>query len=157
MLNSEDINSSFNYPSSKGKVMVVDTDYSTSNYPPDNDCEFCPIFPIYNRSNPPFSATSSGGSGSPEDAWSTPAQRGRHFPSHLPAAKPSYLYTNNSFNNSSSSFYSRPSTPVNFSVGDASKIKTAVAGSGADSWESRREAMEMLTDRYRDSIKVKDN
>jgi len=143
-LNTADIKSSFEY-SSKAQLMVLTTDYSTSNYPPDDD------------------STSSGGSGSPQDAWSTPAQRGRHFPSHMGAPDNSaYPYSPGPFSGSSASFYSSPGTPgisaINVPVDpSANKSQALAQGTGADSWDSRLEAVEILTKRYRDSIEARDH
>jgi len=136
MFNSEEIQSSLN-PKSQG------TDYETANYPPEHD------------------STSSGGSGSPEDAWSKSAQRGKHFPAHLIGVPPNSPTTIHSPDpaypftplNSSGLPVTSPSTPVPAipAVPPSSDL-----GSDADSWESRNEALQRLNQRYRDNNDTKD-
>lgn len=150
MFNSEDIKSSL-------KLDYQGSDYETANYPPDHDCNSSSSSISPPTSNPTL-ATSSGGSGSPEDAWSKAAQRGKHFPTHLTAISqhsPSSTitaYSPDPYNpvypftpiNSSGLPITSPSTPV-------PTIPTTAPtdlGSDPDSWESRGEALKRLNERY---------
>lgn len=159
MFNSEDIQSSLS-PKSRA------TDYETANYPPEHDCNSFSS-PSLDPSNPCSSpATSSGGSGSPEDAWSKSAQRGKHFPAHLTAVpqnsasstttiyspdpySPAYPFTPL---NSSGLPITSPSTPVPA----IPETSPADLGSDPDSWETRNEALQRLNQRYRDTTDAKD-
>jgi len=137
MFNSEDIQSSLK---PKG------SDYDTANYPPEHD------------------STSSGGSGSPEDAWSKSAQRGKHFPAHLTDLPPNSQTSTSSPDpyspgyaltplNSSGLPITSPSTPVPTIPTTA---PSSDLGSDPDSWESRKEALQRLNQRYRDNSETKD-
>jgi len=138
MFNSEDIQSSLSLKS-KG------TDYETANYPPEHD------------------STSSGGSGSPEDAWSKSAQRGKHFPAHLTTTPNSASSTTAVYSPDSPVY---PFTPLNSSGLPITSPSTPVPtipttppadlGSDPDSWESRNEALQRLNQRYRDAAETKD-
>ena len=58
--------------------MSRNTNYETSNYPPNNDCQFVPIFlrcMMYALTR--LAATSSGGYGSSKNAYADSIQRGR--------------------------------------------------------------------------------
>lgn len=149
MFNSEEIQSSLN-PKSQA------TDYETANYPPEHDCNL--FFPPCSTDPSSFDpATSSGGSGSPEDAWSKSAQRGKHFPAHLASPNtaihspdahgPVYNFTPL---NSSGLPLTSPSTPVPTIPTTA---PSSDVGSDPDSWESRNEALQRLNQRYRDNTK----
>jgi len=132
MLNSEDIKSS-----------LKATDYETANYPPEHD------------------STSSGGSGSPEDAWSKSAQRGKHFPTHLTGIPPNSASSTTAIYSPDPYSPARPFTPLNSSGLPITSPSTPVPaipatapadpGSDPDSWETKNEALQRLNQRYRDS------
>ncbi|KAF9650228.1 hypothetical protein BDM02DRAFT_3112476 [Thelephora ganbajun] len=142
MFNSEEIQSSLN-------LKFQGTDYETANYPPEHD------------------STSSGGSGSPEDAWSKSAQRGKHFPAHLTGIPPdspsstTAIYSPDPYSpaypftslTSSNLPITSPSTPVPTIPTTA---PSSDLGSVPDSWESRNEALQRLNQRYRDTTDTKD-
>ena len=149
MFNSEDIKSSL-------KLDQRGSDYETANYPPDHDCNSSSFFISAPIPHPPL-ATSSGGSGSPEDAWSKSAQRGKHFPTHLTETLPNSSSSPDPYNpaypftppNSSGLPITSPSTPV-------PTIPTTAPtdlGSDPDSWESRGEALKRLNERYTSDTK----
>ena len=158
MFNSEDIQSSLKFKSQG-------TDYETANYPPEHDCNSFSLHTSISLTSP-LSATSSGGSGSPEDAWSKSAQRGKHFPAHLTgspqdsASSTTAVYSPDPYNpaypftplNSGLPITS-PSTPVP----TVSTTAPADLGSDPDSWESKNEALQRLNQRYRgDATDAKD-
>lgn len=160
MFNSEEIQSSFN-SKSRG------TDYETANYPPEHDCTDLILFPLpLLRSSLSSIATSSGGSGSPEDAWSKSAQRGKHFPAHLTGLPPNSTSSTTVIYSPDPYTPSNPFTPLNSSglpitspstpIPTVSTTAPSDFGSDPDSWESRNEALKRLNQRYRDSIDAKD-
>jgi len=157
MFNSQDIQSSLN-SKSQG------TDYETANYPPEHDCN---SFSLLDSSSPTLLlATSSGGSGSPEDAWSKSAQRGKHFPAHLTGIPQNSASSTTAVHSPDPYSPAGPFTPLNSSGLPITSPSTPVPtiptttpydlGSDPDSWESRNEALQRLNQRYRDAADTKD-